>query len=111
MDAVKPRELYAAARLADALVYGAGVAGVIAGGLLFRDGNAGFAVVAWALTFVAGAALRLAAWGARALADLLLRSERIEAELARLAREQPRHPSGDDARAPVDPYRRWGGWH
>jgi hypothetical protein len=125
VDAVSPRQLYTAARLADALVYAAGVAGVVAGGLLVRDGSVGFAVVAWALTFVAGAALRLGAWAARALAELLIRSERIEAELARLARNQPPRLPGDEPRAPVDPYRDrgrdwgrdrdwgrgWSGWH
>jgi hypothetical protein len=49
MDPVKPRELVTAARVADALVYAAGVAGIVAGAMLFRDDQVGFAVVAWAL--------------------------------------------------------------
>ncbi|HWH32847.1 MAG TPA: hypothetical protein VNU01_09275, partial [Egibacteraceae bacterium] len=81
-----------------------------AGGLLFRGGETGWAVVAWALTFVAGAALRLASAGCRALAQLLERSERIEEELRRLDREPPQ-AEPDSGRVP-DPYRRWGGgWH
>ena len=104
------RELIAGARVADALVYAAGLAGVVAGGLLFRDGQAGWAVVAWALTFVAGAALRLAAAACRALAQLLERSERIEAELRHLSLAPP--PPAPDAERTPDPYRRWGGgWH
>lgn len=97
-----------AARVADALVYVAGVAGIAAGGLLFRDGESAFALVAWILTFAAGAALRLSAWAAKALAQLLVASERIEADLAILRREQ-----AADLPAPGDdPYgRRWGGWH
>lgn len=115
MERVGPRELQTAARVADALVYAVGGAGVLAGGLLFRDGGLGFAVVAWALTFVGGAGLRLASWATRALAELLLRSERMESDIAALLRDRgasappPPSPEGDDA--PPDPYRRWGGFH
>lgn len=113
MERIGPRELQTAARLADALVYAVGLAGVLAGGLLFRDGGIGFAVVAWALTFVGGAGLRLAAWGTRALAELLTRSERMEADLAALLRERAaaEPPSSTRERPPPDPYRRWGGHH
>ena len=109
MEPVKPRELQVAARVADALVYAAGVAGVIGGALLFREGEAGFAVVAWVLTFVAGAVLRLAAWAARALAQILLRTEQIAEEVRDLRGGAVQPPR--DVRAPPDPYRRWGGWH
>lgn len=113
MDRVRPRELQVAARIADALVYAVGAAGVLAGGLLFREDGLGFAVVAWALTFVGGAALRLAAWAARALAELLVRSERIESDLAALLRDRGAAPPPPRERedAPPDPYRRWGGFH
>lgn len=110
MEPVKPSHLHTAARVSDALVYAAGIAGVIAGGLLLRSGDTGFAVVAWTLTFVAGASLRLASWAAKALAELLVRTERIEDSLARQGAEaatpEPTRPDG-----PADPYRRWGGWH
>lgn len=109
MEPVRPRELETAARIADALVYAAGIAGVIAGGLLFRDDAIGFAVVAWALTFVAGAGLRLAAWSARALAQLLVRTERMAEQIADLRGAPALPPRNPDA--PPDPYRRWGGWH
>lgn len=112
MEQTRPRELLVAARVADALVYAVGAAGVLAGGLLFRDGGIGFAIVAWALTFVAGAGLRLAAWVARALAELLDRSRRMEDDLAVLVRERGAgatdHGRGD---GPPDPYKRWGGSH
>ncbi len=110
METVKPRELQLAARLAEALVYTTGVAGVIAGGLLFREGQAGFALVAWTLTFTAGAALRIAAYAARALADLLVRQARMEERFADLATAEGRPESGG-REGPPDPYRRWGGHH
>ncbi|QBI18608.1 hypothetical protein ER308_02860 [Egibacter rhizosphaerae] len=131
MEQVKPRELIVAARVADALVYAAGVAGVVAGGVLFMEGQRWFAVVAWVLTFVAGAALRLAAWAAKALAELLERTARMERDLTHLLvrpREQDpgagpherdlppgfgdsggRRPGGRDE--PPDPWKRLGGWH
>lgn len=110
MEQVKPSHLHTAARVSDALVYAAGLAGVIAGGLLLRSGDTGFAVVAWALTFVAGASLRLASWAAKALAELLVRTERIEERLTGVRADQ----TGAESRRPdepPDPYRRWGGWH
>jgi hypothetical protein len=112
MEHVRPSQLRTAARVADALVYAVGVAGVVAGGLLWRDGDVAFAVVAWAVTFVAGAGLRLAAWLTRGVAQLLDRSERISDELAALRAD---HVVAE-RRAPeaVDPYSRdrWGsGWH
>ena len=85
--------LVTAARVADALVYTVGVAGVIAGGLLLRRGDLGFAIVAWGLTFVAGAGLRLAGWIARGVAELLVRSARMQEDIgdlraARVAEER-----------------------
>lgn len=82
MEPIRPLQLHTAARIADALVWAAGLAGVVAGALLYRAGDLGFAIVAWVLTFVAGAALRLASWATKALAELLVRTERIEEELA-----------------------------
>ncbi len=108
MEPVRPASLNAAARVADALVYAVGVAGVIAGGLLLRRGDLGFAIVAWGLTFVAGAGLRLAAWLTRGVAELLDRSRRVEEDLAALRADRVA-ASRDE---PVDPYRRWGsGFH
>ncbi len=103
MQRVTLRELATATRIADALVYTVGVAGVVAGGLLLRSGSVGFAVVAWTLTFVAGAALRLLSTITRGIAD-------IKTELDRLPDPSPALPH-QDPDAPPDPYRRWGGWH
>lgn len=110
METIKPRELQVAARVAEALVYAAGVAGIVGGALLFREDQVGFAVIAWVLTFIAGAVLRLAAWAARALAQLLVRTEQIAEELHDV-RGAGAAPPPRDPDAPPDPYRRWGGWH
>lgn len=109
MDDISPRQLVIAARIADALVYAVGAAGVLAGALLLQDGMTGFAVVAWALTFVAGAALRLLAWGVKALARLLQRTEGIELALRDL--HAPPRPDPPGEGPTPDPYRRWDGWH
>jgi hypothetical protein len=113
MDIVKPSELRTAARVADALVYAAGVAGVIAGGLLFQGDQLPLAILAWVLTFIAGAVLRLAAWAARALAELLQRTDRIERSIDDLRTAQPAPPPQEPERSDriPDPYRRWGGFH
>ncbi len=103
MERVTLRELATATRIADALVYTVGVAGVIAGGLLLRGGSIGFAIVAWTLTFVAGAALRLLSAVTRGIAD-------IKSELDRPPEPSPHVPPRDPD-APPDPYGRWGGWH
>jgi hypothetical protein len=101
---VSLRELAIATRTADALVYTVGICGVVAGGLLLRDGSVGFAVVAWVLTFVAGATLRLISAITRGIADLKSALERPNDPPP-----QPPQPAGADD--PPDPYRRWGGWH
>lgn len=112
MNMIKPGDLRTAARVAEAMVYAAGLAGVIAGGLLFQQGSLAYALVAWVLTFVAGAMLRLAAWGTRALAELLERADRIERGLDELRADRVAGRRGDDGPERVpDPYRRWGGFH
>jgi hypothetical protein len=90
-----------------------GLAGVVAGGLLFSSEQLPFAIVAWVLTFVAGAVLRLVAWGARGVAELLARTDRIERTLDELRADRaPAPPSPPDSGGRIpDPYRRWGGYH
>jgi hypothetical protein len=105
MEPVGPAQLRTAARIADALVYAVGLAGVVAGALLLRRGDIGFAIVAWCLTFVAGAGLRLAAWLTRGVAELLDRQTRIEEGVTDLRTDRV---ARDREAAPVDPYGRWG---
>lgn len=114
MDRIEAAQLRTAARVADALVYAAGAVGVVAGGLLVQSGRLPYALLAWVLTFIAGAVLRLGAWGARALAELLVRSDRIERTLDDLRADRGAGspaPEYDTPRSVPDPYRRWGGFH
>lgn len=104
MQRVSLRELAIATRTADALVYTVGICGVVAGGLLLRNGSLGFAIVAWVLTFVAGATLRLISAITRGIADL-------KSALDRPNDEPPPPPPPASSDDPPDPYRRWGGWH
>lgn len=101
----REKELHIGARTADALVYIVGLAGVAGGGLLLRADQAGYAVIVWALTFCAGAALRLLATMSRAIAEILSRSRAMTDRLQQL-----------DSDAPVvgrrqDPSDRWGRLH
>lgn len=106
MERVTRRELTLASRTADALVYTVGIAGVVAGGLFLRGGSTGFALVAFALTFVAGAALRLLSVITRGIADI---KRQLDAQRDRETLPPPLPQPDPDA--PPDPYRRWGGWH
>lgn len=77
------KELRGAAAVAHSLAYVVGGAGVVAGAVLFRDGQTVLAVVAWVLTFAAGAALMIAALLARAVAVLLVEVRTLTSELSR----------------------------
>ena len=91
MDRIpSPKDLRGAGAVAHSLAYVAGLAGVVAGGLLFRDGQTAFAVVAWVLTFAAGAMLMIAAFIVRAMAALLGRVTRIENDVAVLVADAGR---------------------
>lgn len=76
-----PKDLRGAAAVAQSMAYVAGLAGVVAGGLLYRAGDTAFAVVAWVVTFAAGAILMIAAFLARGMAALLARVARLEQDL------------------------------
>ncbi|MFN2556703.1 MAG: hypothetical protein ABR592_07490 [Nitriliruptorales bacterium] len=98
-----PKDLRGAAALAQTLAYVAGLAGVVAGALIYRDGQTAFAVVAWVLSFAAGAILMIAAFLTRAVAALLGRVARIEQDIAVLvahrgSAESERHESDPWAR-------------
>lgn len=76
-----PKELQGAAAVASSLSYVVGLAGVVVGALLFRDGDTTLAVVVWVLAFAAGAGLMVAALVVRAIADLQARMSLMESDL------------------------------
>lgn len=88
----REKELHLAARTADALVYVVGLAGVAAGGLLLRADLPAYAVITWALTFCAGAGMRLLAVVARAVAEILARTKATSDRVERLGTETGRYP-------------------
>lgn len=98
-----PKDLRGAAALAQTLAYVAGLAGVVAGALIYRDGQTAFAVVAWVLSFAAGAILMIAAFLTRAVAALLGRVARIEQDIAVLVAHRR---SVDGERHEPDPWAR-----
>lgn len=99
MDRVPgPKELRGAAAVATSLAYIVGLAGVLVGGLVLRDGETTTAIVVWVLTFAAGAALMIAAMVVRAIASLLGRLAMVEQDLRTLVGDRAR--DGDDPRQP-----------
>lgn len=102
----REKELHIGARTAEALVYVVGLAGVAAGGLLLRGDSPAYAVTVWALTFCAGAGLRLLATMSRAVAEILARTKATSERVERLTATEP---SG--GARPRDPDDRWGRLH
>ena len=100
-----PKDLRGAAAVAQTLAYAVGLAGVVAGGLLFGDGETAFAVIVWVVTFAAGAVLMIAAFLTRGIATLLARVARIESDLAVLVADAGHDRSPDTERDP------WTGHH
>lgn len=105
MDRVPgPKELRGAAAVATSLAYVVGLAGVVAGGLVFRDGDTTLAFILWVLTFAAGGALMVVALVVRAFASLLGRFAAVEQDLRVLLGDRARGDAGPDR--PGD--RNWG---
>ena len=67
--------------MARTLAYAAGLAGVVAGGILYQQGEVPFAVAIWVLTFAVGALLMIAAFLLQAMAVLLARVAAIEQDV------------------------------
>ena len=102
MDRVPgPKELRGAAAVATSLAYVVGLAGVVAGGLVLRDGDTIGAIVTWALTFAAGAALMILAMLIRGVAALLGRMGQLESDVRVLLSDRAREGTGRDGE-------RWG---
>lgn len=90
-----PRELRGAAGVARTLAYAAGIAGAGAGVLLYQQGETGFAIAVWVLTFGVGAVLMIAAFLLQGLTVMLARMAALEADMRVLVgRRMP--PDDDD---------------
>lgn len=87
-DEPTPKDLRGAAAVAQSLAYVSGLAGVVAGALVYRDGEVALAVVLWVLTFAAGALMMTAAFLARGLGALLARITKIDGDVQVLLRDQ-----------------------
>jgi len=87
-----PKDLRGAAAVAQSLAYVVGLAGVVAGGLAFSDGDTAGAVIVWVLTFAAGALLMIVAFLTRGMAALLARIARMESDLAQLVADRASAP-------------------
>ena len=93
-----PKELRGAARACTVLAYAAGLAGVTGGTLMLRDGDLGFALILWTVTFAVGAALMGVAVLVRAVAGLSIQLTRMESDVRVLVGDRVRtNPqAGDD---------------
>lgn len=76
--------------MAQTLAYLCGLAGVVAGGLLYTRAETAFAVVVWVLTFAIGAVLMIAAALVRAMASLLARIAHLESDVSLLVADSAR---------------------
>ena len=98
-DVPSPKELRGAARACIVLAYAAGLAGVTGGTLMLRDGELGFAIILWTVTFAVGAALMGVAVLVRAVAGLSVQVTRMESDLRVLVSDRARSfisPGEDD---------------
>lgn len=95
-----PKDLRGAGAVAQSLAYVAGLAGVVAGGLLYRDGSTAFAVVVWVLTFAVGAVLMIAAFMVRAMAAMLGHLARLTSDVQVLLADRGRHGGMEQERDP-----------
>ena len=102
MSLLSPKDLEGAGAVAQSLAYVTGLAGVVVGAVVFRDGQTFLALVVWILTFALGAMLMIAAFLVRGMAALLGRVARIESDLGVLLGD--RASSGTDDWGDRPPY-------
>jgi sulfite exporter TauE/SafE len=67
--------------VARTLAYAAGLAGVVAGGVVYQQGEVPFAVAIWILTFAVGALLMIAGFLLQAMTAVMARLAAIEGDL------------------------------
>ena len=85
--------------MARTLAYACGLAGVVAGGLVYQQGEVPFAVAIWILTFAVGALLMIAAFLLQAMTAILARLAAMEQDVRVLLGRDRR----DDDRPPPWP--------
>jgi hypothetical protein len=102
-DTPSPKDLRGATAVARSLAYAAGLAGVVAGGVLYQQGETAFAVAIWVLTFAIGALLMIAAFLLQAMGSILARLAGVERDLRTLVGRDG--PSAVPGRPPTAPPR------
>lgn len=91
MDEVpSPRDLRGAGAVAHSLAYVVGLAGVVAGGMLFQRGESALGVIVIVLTFAVGALMMVAAFLVRGMAGLLARITHVESDMRLLVADRAR---------------------
>jgi hypothetical protein len=80
-DIPTPKDMRGAASVAVSLAYATGLAGVVAGAVVFQRGEPVLGVVVWVITFAVGAALMIASYLVRGLAAVLARLTMIESDV------------------------------
>lgn len=86
-----PKDMRGAAGVAVSLAYASGLAGVIAGAVVFQRGEAILGVILWVVTFAIGAALMIASYLVRALAAVLAHLTRLESDVRILLGDRGRY--------------------
>lgn len=105
-DVPTPKDLRGAASVAVSLAYATGLAGVVAGAIIFRRGETALGVVVWVITFALGAALMVASFLVKAVAALMAHLARLESDVSVLVSD--RH--GDRRSAPREHHDAIEGW-
>jgi choline-glycine betaine transporter len=82
------KELRIAARGASLMAYAAGVAGIVAGILMLREGELAFAVILWTITFAVGATLMGLATLVRSIAGLTARLSKLDRDVGLLLHDR-----------------------
>lgn len=87
-DVPSPKDLRGAAAVAVSLAYATGLAGVVAGAIIFQRGEAALGVVVWVITFAMGAALMVASFLVKAIAAVMAHLARVESDVRLLVADR-----------------------
>jgi hypothetical protein len=106
-DAPSPKDLRGAAAVARTLAYASGLAGVVAGGILYQQDEIPFAIAIWVLTFAVGAVLMIAGFLLQGMTAVLARIAMIEHDVRVLVGRQPTDTSSVGGAPGPDHLPRW----